>query len=238
MLPLSLYQKLVFVAVCHCCNFQTYKDEGVVCAGQVPPICEGNRQESIFLFPWAKSKPVVLGARVNEAFESPYNFLDLLPLFKKENYLVVYSSGKRQTYVVLKESANSDDVLRATFHAQLVANILQRPLTWDSDSVGAQRKSLDCLSLFKRSCSSDMGVEAAIRESCNHVTELFEAFKHQANSQGWALQGVKQPSSDEFDSSWNLSKLSLENGCDDVATDCSVSGSFHDPGKKMYLRSC
>ncbi|MCO5588450.1 hypothetical protein L7F22_042406 [Adiantum nelumboides] len=185
-----------------CCSYQEIKSVvlatlnrarfGVVVqsflnSGQVPSISEGNRQESIFLFPWAKSKPIVLGARVNEAFESPYNFLDLLPLFKKENYLVAYSSGKRQTYVVLKESANSEDVLRATFHAQLVANILQRPLVWDSDSVGAQRKTLDCLSLFKSSCSSDMGVEAAIRESCNHVTELFEAFKHQANSQGWVM---------------------------------------------------
>lgn len=28
-----------------------------------------------------------------------------------------------------------------------------------------------------------MGVEAAIRESCKHVTELFEGFKNQAQSE-------------------------------------------------------
>lgn len=153
--------------------------------GRVPSIFEGNKKESIFLFPWAKNKPVVLGARVNEAFESPHNFLELLPLFKKENYIVAYNPNNRRTYVVLKEKATSDDVLRATFHAQVVANMLQKPLSWDSKSDGVESKTLDCISQLKNSCKADMGVEAAIRESCKHVCELFEAFKCEAHSQGW-----------------------------------------------------
>lgn len=153
--------------------------------GRVPSLSEGNAKESIFILPWASNKPTVLGARVNEAFENPHKFLDLLPFFKKENYLVTYHASKRRVYVVLKEKANSEDVLRATFHAQVVANVLQRPLSCDSKSGNVHGESSDCLAELKRSCKSDMGMEAAIRESCKHVTELYEKFKHQAQSEGW-----------------------------------------------------
>lgn len=180
-----------------CCSYQEVKSvvlptlnrarfgvavQSFLTTGRVPSLSEGNEKESIFLFPWARNKPTVLGARVNEAFESPHKFLNLLPLFQKENYLVTYNASKKRTYVVLKEKANSEDVIRATFHAQVVANILQRPL---SCSGNVEIKSSDCLSELKRNCKSDMGVEAAIRESCKHVTELFEGFKNQAQSEGW-----------------------------------------------------
>lgn len=190
-----------------CCSYQEVKSvmlptlnrarfgvavQSFLDTGRVPSLVEGNRKESIFMPPWAGDKPSVLGARVNEAFESPDKFLDLLPLFQKENYIVTYNSTRRQAYVVLKEKANSEDVLRATFHAQVVVNILLRPLFWNPDSSGIapttlHNKNTDCLAELKRSCKSDMGVEAAIRESCKHVAELFEAFKHQARSQGWIM---------------------------------------------------
>eukprot|EP00250_Pteridium_aquilinum_P007536 c17225_g1_i1 orf=666-2402(+) len=155
--------------------------------GQVPSLFEGNQKEIIFTHPWARDKPTVLGARVNEAFESPHKFLDLLSLFQKENYIVTYNAKRRRTYVVLKEKANSEDVLKATFHAQVVASILQRPLSWNTNSSGVQIKGTDPLSELKRNSKSDIGEEAAIRESFNHVNELFEAFKHQTKSQGWIL---------------------------------------------------
>ena len=40
---------------------------------------------------------------------------NLVRVIQKENYLVTYRPNKRRAYVVIKESATSDDVVRATF---------------------------------------------------------------------------------------------------------------------------
>jgi len=40
---------------------------------------------------------------------------DFVPVTQKENYLVTYRPNKRRAYVVIKETATSDDVVRATF---------------------------------------------------------------------------------------------------------------------------
>lgn len=43
------------------------------------------------------------------------NDSNLVPVTQKENYLVTYRPNKRRAYVVIKETATSDDVVRATF---------------------------------------------------------------------------------------------------------------------------
>lgn len=69
----------------------------------------------------------------------------------------------------------------------MIVNIVHRHLFWNPDSSGIapttlHNKNIDCLAELKRNCKSNMGVEAAIRESYKHVFELFEAFKHQVRS--------------------------------------------------------
>lgn len=153
--------------------------------GRVPSLSEGNQKETIFMHPWVSEKPYILGARVNEAFQSSHNFLDLLPLFQKEKYLVTYNSTKKQAYVVLKEKASSDDVMRGAFHAQMLVNSLQRSSSQNQGS--GNYTDTDSLTEYKRCYGSDMGIEAAIRESCKHISGLFEEFKYQATSQGWIM---------------------------------------------------
>lgn len=152
--------------------------------GKVPSLLEGNRKESIFTPPWVREKPFALGARVNEAFQSPYKFLDLLSSFQKENYLITYNPTKRQAFAILKAKASSDDVLRATFHAQVLESIVQESLLPRQVPGNA---AFDIVSDFQKSHRSEMGIEAAIRESCKHVPRLFESFRNQAMSQGWVM---------------------------------------------------
>ncbi|KAH7286392.1 hypothetical protein KP509_32G005200 [Ceratopteris richardii] len=185
-----------------CCSYQEVKSvvlptlnrarfgvavQSFLYTGTVPSISAGNKMEKIFSSPLSKDMPIVLGARVNEAFDNPNSYLAVLPIFKRENYLVTHDQKKRQIYVILKEGANSEDVLRATFHGQVLANILQKPLPSVFNLSGSQSNTENRLSLFRNICQQDMSVEAIIRESCKHVPELFDSFKLQADSQGWML---------------------------------------------------
>eukprot|EP00250_Pteridium_aquilinum_P024343 c2894_g1_i1 orf=227-2017(+) len=152
--------------------------------GRVPSLSEGNRKETIFTPPWVKAKPFALGVRINEAFESPYKFLKLLPFFQRENYLVTYNPTKLQAFALLKEKASSDDVLKATFHAQVLEHILQKT---SSSRQGTTIISLDSNADFEKCFRSEMGIDATIRESCKIVPRLFESFKKHALSQGWVM---------------------------------------------------
>ncbi|MCO5603965.1 hypothetical protein L7F22_058122 [Adiantum nelumboides] len=161
--------------------------------GKVPSLRECNQNERIFTLPWTKVKPFSLGARVNEAFQSPHNFLNLLPFFQRENYMVTYNPIKGQAFALLKEKASSDDVLRATFHAMVLEYILQK-----SESSWQNLKNIksDGNGDFKNCFRPDMSIEGAIRESCKAMPRLFETFRESAMSQGWVMgQSLLNPGS-------------------------------------------
>ncbi|KAH7315292.1 hypothetical protein KP509_21G043400 [Ceratopteris richardii] len=151
--------------------------------GRVPSISVGNKMENIFLSPLTRDKPFILGARVNEAFADSNSFLAILPFFKNEKYLLTHNQQKKQTFILLKEGANSEDILRATFHAEVLENILQRQFNF----CGSHGNAIDNFSVLKSNYQQDMNVAAIIRDSCTRVPELYEAFKLQADSQGWTL---------------------------------------------------
>ncbi|KAI5070350.1 hypothetical protein GOP47_0014693 [Adiantum capillus-veneris] len=152
--------------------------------GRAPSLREGNQHERIFTLPWTKMKPFALGARVNEAFQSPYKFLNLLPLFQEENYMVTYNPIKGQAFALLKEKASSDDVLKATFHVMVLEYILKK-----SESSWQNMKNLnfDVNGDFKSCFRPDMSVDGIIRESCKAMPRLFETFRESSISQGWVM---------------------------------------------------
>ncbi|XP_024523497.1 protein root UVB sensitive 6-like isoform X1 [Selaginella moellendorffii] len=127
--------------------------------GKVPGLVEANERERIIVGPQWSLEKLELGARVSDAFSAPQDYQYIDSLFKGENYLVSYNPKRQRTYVVLKERANGDDVLRAAFHGQLFVNIFDK-------------------------CSS---AEGAYQESCKYISPLYEHFKLDAEKQGWIM---------------------------------------------------
>jgi hypothetical protein len=132
--------------------------------GQIPSVEDANRREGVLTFPW-QEQPLELGSRVAQAFSNPKEFLNTQEQFQKENYLVTYRPNRRRAYVVIKETATSDDVVRATFQAHVMLHMLR-------ESEGTLTGS---------------SVEAAVAESSKRSHALYDDFKQQAHSKGWMM---------------------------------------------------
>lgn len=162
--------------------------ESFLTTGRVPSLKEGNLKETIFTFPWSQKRPVVLGARLKEAFQDTSDFLSVQRLFEKEKYIVTFNPLKGQAYALLREKASSDDVLRATFHAHLLLHVIST-----SKKVGVARKPVKSTKLDKLdsaarySMLSTADIKAGIAETCKHASSLFEIFRIQAKEQGWTM---------------------------------------------------
>lgn len=162
--------------------------ESFLITGHVPSLKEGNLKETIFSVPWSQKRPVVLGARLKEAFQDWSDFLSVQRLFEKEKYIVTFNPLKGQAYALLREKASSDDVLRATFHAHLLLHVIST-----SKKVGVARQPIKSMKLDKLdsptsySMLSTADIEAGIAETCKHASPLFEIFRKQAEEQGWTM---------------------------------------------------
>lgn len=132
--------------------------------GQVPSIEDANRRESVITLPW-QEKPLELGSRVGQAFSNPREFIRTQEQFQKENYLVTYRPNKKRAYVVIKESASSDDVVRATFQAHVMLHML---------------RGLE-------GTITNSNVEDAVAESTKRTYDLYDSFKEEAKSKGWMM---------------------------------------------------
>eukprot|EP00246_Nothoceros_aenigmaticus_P002038 TRINITY_DN12767_c0_g1_i1.p1 TRINITY_DN12767_c0_g1~~TRINITY_DN12767_c0_g1_i1.p1 ORF type:complete len:315 (-),score=40.38 TRINITY_DN12767_c0_g1_i1:258-1127(-) len=157
-------------------------------SGKVPSLIEANEQEYIVKGPWAQEKPLELGARIYDAFSSEHQFSSFQSLFEKEQYVINYHPAKRRAYVILKDTATSDDVLRAAFHGHVLLHMLRQtrlPGTKESTSPGLA--STKALSMRGRRSTRESNVEEVIADSFRSVGELFENFKQGAKAQGWLM---------------------------------------------------
>ncbi|AES89601.1 putative Root UVB sensitive family [Medicago truncatula] len=148
--------------------------------GQVPTLREGNLNEDIFSFPW-KDRPVVLGSRIKDAFQSPSAYVAIEPLFDKERYIVTYNPSKSKVHAVLKDQAKSDDILKAAFHAHVLSNFIKSL----NESKGSSWKQGDDLNSSVMLTAADL--EACIADSCKVVTNAYWLFKNKAHEQGWTM---------------------------------------------------
>eukprot|EP00252_Welwitschia_mirabilis_P004219 TRINITY_DN14477_c0_g1_i1.p1 TRINITY_DN14477_c0_g1~~TRINITY_DN14477_c0_g1_i1.p1 ORF type:complete len:487 (-),score=87.04 TRINITY_DN14477_c0_g1_i1:368-1828(-) len=162
--------------------------ESFLKTGQVPLLQEGNSKEIIFPVPWHKKREIVLGARVNEAFEDLNNFVSVRQLFEKERYMINFNPRKGRVYALLRENSNSDDVLRAAFHAHLLLHIICNSKKF------APSKQPSGASMLEKSDSatrlpllSTNDAQAEIAESCKHVSLLYESFKKHTKEKGWTM---------------------------------------------------
>ncbi|XP_022855708.1 protein root UVB sensitive 6-like, partial [Olea europaea var. sylvestris] len=123
---MSSYQEVKSV-VLHTLNRArfTVAVESFLKSGRVPTLQEGNSMENIFSFPWSKHRPIVLGPRFKEAFQDPNSYLAMEPIFEKERYIVSYNPSKGNIYALFKDQANSDDILKAAFHAHVLLHIIR-----------------------------------------------------------------------------------------------------------------
>ncbi|GLJ16250.1 hypothetical protein SUGI_0273220 [Cryptomeria japonica] len=154
--------------------------------GRVPSVKEGNMKENFF--PWSQKQPVIIGARLIEAFQKPNDFLSVQPLFEKEKYIVTYNPLKGQAYALLREKSSSDDVMRAAFHAHLLLHVMQT-----SKKVEATRNPINYakVDIFDShtaySTLSAADIQAEIADTCGRVSSLYSVFKNQAAQQGWRM---------------------------------------------------
>ncbi|KAH9550366.1 hypothetical protein CY35_10G068100 [Sphagnum magellanicum] len=136
--------------------------------GQVPSLEEANKNEGIITLPWAQEKPLELGARVSQAFANAQDFTKAVELFQNEKYMVTYRPSRRRAYVVIKDSATSEDVLRAAFQANVMLHTLRNTRGIPEARQGAL-------------------VENALAESVYRTNSLYEDFKQQATAKGWLM---------------------------------------------------
>ncbi|KAG0463350.1 hypothetical protein HPP92_018854 [Vanilla planifolia] len=156
--------------------------------GCVPSLKDGNANENILNFPWTKKSSVILGCRFGEAFQEPLSFLDIQPLFEKEKYIVSYNPLKGNVFALLKEKANSDDILKAAFHAHVLLHFIESSCSNQSSrSHLHQAESYLESSLSNHLLSSDIDMKAQIVESCKAVSHLYGDFKTRAADQGWIM---------------------------------------------------
>ncbi|ERM99776.1 protein root UVB sensitive 6 [Amborella trichopoda] len=156
--------------------------------GHVPSLQEGNSKETLFDPPWSKGRPVVLGSRFRDAFQDPASYLAIQPLFEKERYLVTYNPSKGNVYALLKDQANSDDILKAAFHAHVLLHLIH-----SSSKNGSWKKNDDSIRtnvdgpLVTNSPLSTLDFEAHIAETCRIVSTSYGLFKRKAAEQGWKM---------------------------------------------------
>lgn len=178
----SSYQEVKSV-VLHTLNRArfTVAVESFLRTGRVPTLQDGNSRENIFSFPWKKHRPIVLGPRFREAFQDPNSYLAVKPIFEKEHYIVTYNPLKGNIYVLLKDQAKSDDVLKAAFHGHVLLHIIRSSTNKQSSSRKQQEDELSA------SLLSTADLQAHVIESYKMVSALYMPFKSKAKEQGWVM---------------------------------------------------
>ncbi|KAK7376405.1 hypothetical protein VNO78_34691 [Psophocarpus tetragonolobus] len=151
--------------------------ESFLKTGRVPTLQEGNMDENIFSFPW-KDRPVVLGSRIKEAFQDPSAYVAVEPLFDREKYIVTYNPSKHKVYAVLKEQAQSDDILKAAFHAHVLFSLIKS--SNDSKATSSEVHNSNVT-------HSVTDIEACIADTCKIVANSYGLFKNKAKEQGWTM---------------------------------------------------
>ncbi|CAA6660238.1 unnamed protein product [Spirodela intermedia] len=115
----SSYQevKSVVLSTLNRARFTVAVESSLKLVSHVPSLAEGNSKEHIFDPPWCKNTPVVLGTlKIRRSLPGPDSFLRIKPLFEEERYIITYNPGKNKVYALLKDQAESDDILKAAFH--------------------------------------------------------------------------------------------------------------------------
>nr|XP_009781134.1 PREDICTED: UPF0420 protein C16orf58 homolog isoform X1 [Nicotiana sylvestris] len=174
----SSYQEVKSV-VLHTLNRArfTVAVESFLRTGRVPTLQDGNSRENIFSFPWKKHRPIVLGPRFREAFQDPNSYLAVKPIFEKEQYIVSYNPFKGNIYVLLKDQAKSDDVLKAAFHGHVLLHIIRS----STDKQSSSRKQRE--DELSASLLSTADLQAHVIESYKMVSALYMPFKSKAKEQ-------------------------------------------------------
>ncbi|MQM02044.1 hypothetical protein Taro_034803 [Colocasia esculenta] len=151
--------------------------ESFLKTGHVPSLVEGNSKENIFTFPWSKNTPVVLGSRFGDAFQDPASFIRIEPLFEKERYIITYNHSKRKVYVLVKDQAKPDDILKAAFHAHLLLHFVRTTTAnrLHMKSINHGNTNINDSPLNHLMPTADL--EAQIAESCKIVSASYENFK-------------------------------------------------------------
>ncbi|KAK1370557.1 protein root UVB sensitive 6 [Heracleum sosnowskyi] len=148
--------------------------------GRVPTLQEGNAMETVFNLPWSNHNPIVLGSRFKEAFQDADSYLAIEPVFERERYLITYNPSKGNIYALFKDQAKADDILKATFHANVLLHIIR-----SSNGNRSSRKENEIDSSVLLPSSTNL--EAHIADSYKMVSALYAPFKSKAKEQGWVM---------------------------------------------------
>ncbi|KAI3956024.1 hypothetical protein MKW92_018933 [Papaver armeniacum] len=161
--------------------------ESFLKTGHVPSLQEGNLKENVFTLPWIKDKPILLGSRFKDAFQEPASYLALVPLFEKERYIVTYNPSKGNVCALLKDQAESDDILKAAFHAHVLLHFI-RSSSEQSSAKHAASESTNFLGHFSTQHPLPTTFDLdQIAESCKVVSASYGLFKRKAAEQGWMM---------------------------------------------------
>jgi hypothetical protein len=87
------------------------------------------------------------GARVSQAFANAQDFTKAVELFQNEKYMVTYRPSRQRAYVVIKDSATSEDVLRAAFQVSYPMTVVTSIVEWADLGVTLYHGSMSNYSL-------------------------------------------------------------------------------------------
>ncbi|KAI3947171.1 hypothetical protein MKW92_036295 [Papaver armeniacum] len=158
--------------------------ESFLKTGHVPSLQEGNLKENVFTLPWIKDKPILLGSRFKDAFQEPASYLALVPLFEVHSHI---QSSKGNVCALLKDQAESDDILKAAFHAHVLLHFI-RSSSEQSSAKHAASESTNFLGHFSTQHPLPTTFDLdQIAESCKVVSASYGLFKRKAAEQGWMM---------------------------------------------------
>ncbi|MEW5299951.1 MAG: hypothetical protein WDW36_002919 [Sanguina aurantia] len=100
-----------------------YSTRHFLSSGVVPGIEEANTNEP--LLPWGSYNQgrVVLGATVQEACKGPQELKDALAQYGDRQYMLTYRPEVDKVFVLLREGAKTEDILKAAFSANVFLHL-------------------------------------------------------------------------------------------------------------------
>lgn len=182
----------------------SYAARQMLSTGILPGPKESNAQEA--LLPWSDpiGRRVILGAPVAEACAGPDDLVASLQRFANRNYALTYRPETQKVYVMLRQGADTEAVLRSVLDAHCVLHLIDQsnegkipaPSKWSNGKVARERGAIGRL---RREAQGWLEAGAPPRaqnknyhqRALDYVAaqghDLYKEFKKQAQDCGWNL---------------------------------------------------
>jgi len=180
----------------------SYAARKMLSTGLLPGPKECNAHEA--LLPWSDpiGRRVVLGAAVDAACAGPYDLVASLRRFPNRKYALTYRPETQKVYVMLRQGADTEAVLRSVLDAHCVLHLMEESneVKLSVGSVGKVERHRGAIGRLQRQAQGLLEAGAPSKapninnyhlRALDYVAaqghDIFKEFKKQAQDCGWNL---------------------------------------------------